>query len=730
MHPQLIAILADGDEPSFVGPDTIAPEAELTASPVSRVAARAGLPRAHVWTQFPDTVTGRAMRASSTLTVAVTTSPIFQNAYLPPDHRFTETPWVFPGANPISEAEAEALGEKLGREILHTMFASGQHVGAGAEDDEDEGLERAVDGLIFPFGIGNISLRAGAAFLDLNPIYGHPDDAIQTGIYSETGQYKETDIQPTTETAALKRGRFTVFTANSRAIGRAIWRGCWQYVKANRLAYVPPGGGGPYELCIPDGFCLDVEEFLDRRLFHQDQWDGARYVRKSDLREMFLARREDGTATTRASTEPIMYGPGGVPWTLDDWWENDVVARGVWPDTKVLPEGRNFYEVGSPVENLGKEIGILSHAIVEFYLGETIIAEYIEAFGRAPRWTNFQGGFCKQGSDAPATAFFDGMTRYPAVTMNYLRGWLDDTATYGSSEAITTADRVAEIERVHAYYDLTRPSIAEVPVPRDGGKATASIGDEDDTVALLNAHGEAGIFEFVIWNDETDQGNNRDVELFLPAWERHLAWAAHGAEEPGSGNVTAIIPGYFEDDLPAVSYAILDPDVDDPPLTLVCVDAGIAAYLFLKILKDGLAEITGDEGRGDVVHIEHFGDNPRPDRLRRARIMNHQLRPIPRPAVLGCQDARIYEVAIGCFVDQGKAKSAHAAAEVASLIRRALDNKGAQHAPTTHILNVISIEDGMATPSDPKADAVAMVGVTCMVTRDVGASIKVQGGAA
>jgi len=720
VHPQLIAILADGDEPSFVGPDTITPTAELTADPVSRAPARAGLPRAHVWTQFEDTAAGIAMRASPTLTVAVTCSPIFQNSYLPPDHRYAETPWVFPGANPISEAEAEALGAKLGREILHTMFASGQHVGSGAVDLVDEGIERGADGLIYPFGIGNISLRAGAAFLDVNAIYGHPDDAIQTGIYSEPNQFKSASTLPTTDSGSLPTGRFTVYTANSRAIGRAIWRGCWQYVKDNRLSYVPPGGGGPYELCIPDGFCFDVEEFLDRRLFHADAWDGTRYIRKADLREMFLARREDGTPTTRASTEPIMYGPGGVPWTLNDWWENDIVARGVWSDTKVLPEGRNFYELCSPIENLGKEIGILASAVIEFYLGETCVAEYIEAFGRTPRWTNYQNGFCAAGSDAPATAFFDGMTRYPAVTMNYIRGWIDDLEAYGSSTAITAADRVAEIRRVHAFYDLSRPSIAEVPVPRDGDRASASIGDEDDTVALLKAHGEAGIFEFVIWNDETDQGNNRELDLFLPAWERHLAWAAHSAEEPGSGNVTAIVPGYFEDDEPAVAYAAATTPVE--PRADNLIDDGIASALFLKMLTVNLEAITGSEGRGDVVRVETFSDQPSDNHPRVARVIALDMTPGNRTKA-NDTDVAMMEATIVCIVADGL--SAHASMEVGSLVRRALDRRGIEE--LEHRLETIAIRRGYARPNDNKEIAYVTLGVRVLVQRTANSTITPMG---
>lgn len=735
MHPLINAILAD--ESSFdVGPDTLTPEAELVASPVSRERARSGKPRAHVWVQFPDSATGRLMRASDTLTVAITTSPIYQNSYLPPNHRFSETPWTFT-ANPISEAEGLALGDKLGRETLHTAFWSGQHVGFGAENDEDAGIDRGVDGLLFPFGVGNVSFHPTQAFLDVNPIFGHPLDAIQTGIYSVPGQKKPASMGPGTE-VEVDRGRFAPYTANSRAIGLAIARGWARHIRNNHLTYTPPGGGGPYELCIPDGFAFDVEEFIDRRLFHQDAYAGG-WQRLSDLRELFLARLPDGTPTTRATTEPIMYGPpdeDGEPthWTLQDWWD-DLVERGVWLGTTTLPSGENFGVPGSPLEELGREIDILSAAIVEYYLGETWVKAYEEEFGRTPRWAQYEGGFAKAGADAPASQLLYGRTRYPAVTMNYVRGWSFDDAAYGSAEALTTEERLTALRAHMALFDLTRPSIAEVPVPRDGGKAAASVGDDDDILAMLQClRQEGGITEFIIWQNSTDLGHNRDVERFWPVWQRFLAWEAAQYEEGGSGNLFALMRGAMDDDgFATVTVLPEEPDAEDEaPLDPVHIDAGIAAHLFLKLLQDGLDAITGDEGRGNVVIVEAFGENPRANRPRRARIMAHSLRPVGRPSFPGSQDARIYEVAIGCFVDQNNAsaKSTHAAAEVASLVRRALDTKGIEHADTTHILNVLSIEDGFAAPNDPKADTVTMVGVTCMVTRDVGASIRVQGGAA
>lgn len=709
MHPILSAILAD-ETPFAVGPDTIAPAVELTASPVTRVAARAGLPRAYLWSQPPATVDGEAMRAHPTITVAITTSPVYQNSYIPPDHRYIETPWVHPGTNPISDADCTALGQKLGREMLHSLFAGGQH-------------GDIYDGLVFPFGVGNVAFDAANAFLDVNPIFGHPSDAVQVGLYSETGQKKPASMGPGTE-SEVDRGRITPFTANSRAIGYKIAKACMAYIKANHLTYTPPGGGGPYELCIPDGFVFDVEEFIDRRLFHQDQYDGG-WKRLSDIREFFLANRPDGTATTRATTEPIMYGPpneDGEPttWTLQEWWD-DIIARGVWLGTTTLPLGENFAE--GPLKELGKELEILASAITEFYLGETWVKAYEEEIGRTPRWGQYEAGYANDGTDAPADTLLYGRTRHPRVTFNYVRGWTDDTAEYGTAEALSTSERL-DLLRAHlAQFDLTRPTVGEVPVPRDGESSSAGPGDADDIFEHLKCLHEHGIYEVVVWNNTTSAGKNKYVANFWPVWQRFLAWAALQAEEPGTGNVTNLIAGHFEDDAAAVAYADATPAVE--PRGDVLIDDGIASALFLKMLTTNIAAITGAEGRGDIVRVETFSDQPKDNVARAARILTMDLDPLPRMRA-GDTDAATMSVTIVCMV--ADTESAHASMEVASLVGKALDRKAILE--REHRLHVLTIRRGYARPDDNKEIAYATLGVRVLVERIQNATIRPMGSGA
>lgn len=156
----------------------------------------------------------------------------------------------------------------------------------------------------------------------------------------------------------------------------------------------------------------------------------------------------------------------------------------------------------------------------------------------------------------------------------------------------------------------------------------------------------------------------------------------------------------------------------------VMIDDGVAAGLFTNLLIRGLANIDPADGRAEAVSVVAFGEQPATAAPRTATIDSYRLVHTPRGQQLGNQDRATLGVTIVCVADAGTLGSSHAVAEVASLVRLALDGAGDQL--DSHTVEVVSIDRQYARPDADQELTVCVLEVTAVVYRDEKANIANQ----
>lgn len=693
----------------------------LTSPAIPRTAPSPASPRAYLWTHPPRTAAGDAMREDPSLCALIPTSQVGINYYVPPTAGdvFKAQSFTCPPATPLSDqADIDALGEAMGREMAHSLWYYGQHRGFGGERAGNS------DGLIFPFAFGNVSRKPSEPILDVAPIIGHPEDAIGTGTYALPNQKKAAEMGPPTFDSLQPRGDFSVYNAAAVDTLYRLYLAAFTACKDHCDAYEPPDGtpGVTWQLCYPAGLALDCEIYLDTRLLHQVRYN-AGWERVSDLREVFAAANPGGVGTARASTDEIIKGTAGG-FTLDDWWQNDVVDRGVWPDTKVLPVDELFNVSGASIEGLGRECEVLSYAVSERAMEMSIVRAFSEVFGYAPRWGNYSHGYPVDPEAPAATLTATGsVCRRPSVTFSIVRAWIDDPKQYDDPTKVSVADRVAAILDKVGRYDPAYPMVAEIPVPRDGDSTVAGVGDQDECFEQLKAFYSAGVYEFTVWNNATPEGRNKDVTLFHEPWTRFLAWIELQSYLPPTGGRRAVLRAYGRDEgdeFPAAFVAAPEPAPDE----MVHIDEGLVAGLVLERLG-GLLEDppTGEPGEKLLLQGQKI-----PRGLRRyARVVGVNLRSLPRMMLGGEPDSAEATVLVAAVVEDSTQtdRDVLSLSSLSSRVRRALDCCHLRDADTSHDLHLYHRETSQQpSPDENPALRVAVLRFSGLCVRTAGQSVE------
>lgn len=179
----------------------------------------------------------------------------------------------------------------------------------------------------------------------------------------------------------------------------------------------------------------------------------------------------------------------------------------------------------------------------------------------------------------------------------------------------------------------------------------------------------------------------------------------------------------LDDDQPVVIPFVAEYVPSDPPPTRIMIDDGVAIGIFVRLLVEGLASMAVDQGRGTDVTVVAFGEQSS-GAARSATIDSYSIRQFDRAQLPGSQDRATMIVVVVCVADAGTLGSSHAVAEVAGLVRSALDGRGLRQ--LDHTVEIISSERQYGRPDDNNELTVCVVNVHASVYRDLRDNIAAQ----